>query len=205
MARRRRDALAKNPRCRDRDLQGDPAEQVYVIERGLVKLLHVRGDGRAAIVGLRSKGWILGGAAALLGERHEVSVWAVTPCQLRRMSAKEFRRVVRTGAGFSWALHLMHSQEVLNEIEHVAALNSLSARERLKEFLSRLRSQLAADLASPCEHLPLPLREWEIAQLVAITPQWMCQLMHELEAEGILRRDGNHWKWPAIVGLVSSS
>ena len=39
-----------------------------------------------------------------------------------------------------------------------------------------------------------PLRQWEVAQLVGVTPSYVSQLLGELEREGVVRRERG-WIW----------
>jgi len=43
--------------------------------------------------------------------------------------------------------------------------------------------------------IELPLREWELAQLLAITPQYLCTLMQELLEQGRMERRGRRWSF----------
>ena len=171
--------------------QGDQPEDVFYLERGLVKLLRNQADGEERIVGLRSDGWLLGAAAAVMALPFAVTAVTVTAARVARLDAGEFRRRLKDDAGLSWWLHEMHSREVYGQTLHVADLMSISARERLLKFYWRLAPVLETSRAESQVRIENPLRQWEVAQLVGITPQYLCQLMAELEADGdLIRRNG---------------
>src|SRR5690349_9387074 len=50
--------------------QDSPAREVYIINRGLVKLMRLEHEGHGLIVGLRFPGWILGSAAVIMSRPH---------------------------------------------------------------------------------------------------------------------------------------
>src|SRR5690348_16253149 len=77
-------------------LQGYVAEDVYLVERGIVKLTRISEDGKELIVGLRSSGWLLGSASAVLGVPNPVSITALNQCQLRYLPADSFIELVKT-------------------------------------------------------------------------------------------------------------
>src|SRR5881296_998519 len=47
--------------------QGEPVQKVYLIHRGLVKLVRREENGQEMIVDLRREGWFLGAPAVILG------------------------------------------------------------------------------------------------------------------------------------------
>jgi len=171
--------------------QGDWPEVVYAIEQGWVKLVRIEEDGQAMIVGVRSRGWILGAASALTKEAHAVTAETVTWCQLRRMRGEVFRERVRRDEGFSWYVHQMHAQEIHRQLGQVVGLGCRRARRRLEQLLGELADGQEG-------RWRCPLRQWELAQLVAVTPSYLSQLLGELEREGVVRREGG---WGVVEGV----
>lgn len=159
--------------------QGELADAVFSVRRGLLKLVRGHSSGAESIVGLRANGWILGASAAVLGEAHTMSAVALAPTQVARIPASEFRRRLREDPEFSLRVHEMHCREIHTEFLEKADLKSASARERLERCLQSL---MPGDPAASALHQRLPLCQWEIAQLVGITPQYLCRLMADLSA-----------------------
>jgi len=164
--------------------QGERCERVYEIEQGWVKLVRVEEEGEAMIVGVRGRGGILGAAAVLIGQEHGVTAETVTWCRLRRMWAEEFRDRVRRDEAFSWRVHQMQAWEIYRQWERVVGLGCQRARRRLEQVLKELAGE-----GGRC-----PLRQWEVAQLVGVTPSYVSQLLGELEREGVVRRERG-WIW----------
>lgn len=164
--------------------QGSEAEAVFVLTGGLAKLLRGCPEGRTAIVGTRTTGWILGGAAALLGDPYSVTACAVTQCEALRIGAAMFRDMVRADGQVSEYVHRIHAMEIGSGLVHLGNFGNLTARQRLECFLA----DLATELTGRGESLEIPLRDWEIAQRVAITPPYLSRLLREMIAGGQLRR-----------------
>lgn len=171
--------------------QGHPSEEVFLLEHGLLKLLRVESDGQEIMAGLRSTGWIVGAAAAILGRPYAVTVVTATPCRISRLGAREFREKLKCDAAFSLHVHEMHSREVYDDLMRLSDLATHSARSRLEQFLSRLAPALSAAPVNGEVRLEVPLKQWELAQLLTVTPQYLCQLLGEMERGGRLHRDGN--------------
>ena len=170
--------------------QGYSASSVVLVLSGLVKLSHVYADGRSAIVGLRVGPCLLGSWPVLLEMAQPLTAVAISACDISRITAQRFGALLKAGGPLSWRVHLEHAHELLRESTQTAELACLDARERLESFLGLLRLEYAHGCDAPIE---LPLRDWEIAQLLAITPQYMSRLMGELESQGRLQRRGSRW------------
>ncbi len=168
--------------------QGSPQQDVYCIESGLVKLVNLTQQGQELIVGLRSPGWILGSVPVIAHKLNIVTAITLTQCNLRRISADELIRFAKTDSQFSWHLHQLHCQEIYNQIAQLVRLRSFSARQRLNELFMQLISALESKESKTGVRLQLPLKQWEMAQLISVTPQYLTQLLKDMEQEGIIRR-----------------
>ena len=168
--------------------QGSQAQQVYFIERGLVKLNRIEHDGQQIIVGLRSSGWILGASAVILQKLNPVSATTLTDCHIRQISAEAFRHLLKTDVQFSW--HIQHSQsrEAHEQVGRIVQLSCMSARNRLEGLLWELISLTSQDTTGKEVRIEVPLKQWEIAQLIGVTPEHLCRMLRLLEKEGIICR-----------------
>jgi len=169
--------------------QGSPAREVYFIGRGLVKLIRLDPQGHELIINLRAPGWLLGAASVVVQKSHPVTAVTLTKCHLYRISAQVLLQLAKTDAQFSWQLQQLHSREVFEQAARVMQLGCLSAQQRLEQLLWQLvsaqeRNELHKDI-----RLQLPLKQWEMAQLIAITPPYLSELFNHLERDGILRRE----------------
>lgn len=165
--------------------QGWRADDVYLVEEGVVKLNRVSRGGSELTVDIRSTGAVLGAAAAILGDPHPTSAITVTRCKLYRMGTKAFVGVLQNDAGLSWHLQRMHCQEMLGQIARVEEFGSHSARQRLERLIGMIASN--SEKADE-KDLKIPLRQFEIAALVGVTPEYLSIILRQLEREGLVRR-----------------
>jgi CRP/FNR family transcriptional regulator len=171
--------------------QGDPANDVFLIERGLVKLTRLESNGREVIVDLRFPGWLLGAASVILKQPHAVSAITLTSSYLHRIPASAFQQLVNTNGLVSLYIHQMHSRDVHDKVRHVAQLGCLTARERLFHLLHRLTPEPTDGESTNEVRIQLPLKYWELAQLIAITPEHLSRLVKRLQDKGVLRQEKN--------------
>lgn len=169
--------------------QGYHLEQVYFIERGLIKLNRAEHDGQQIIIGLRSSGWVLGTSAAILNGHCPVSATTLTRCDVRHISADAFRHLLKTDVQFSWQIQQSQSRETDEQIARIAQLSCHSARQRLEQLLWDLSSALASDSSKNNVKIEVPLRQWEIAQLIDVSPEHLCRMFKQLEEAGIISRN----------------
>jgi CRP-like cAMP-binding protein len=170
--------------------QGDPSDYVCVVESGLVKLTQACANGRLTIVALRGRQSLLGIDAVLLGTPRSVTAIPLSESVVVRVPVDDFQRRLWTSRKLSW--YAMREQ-CLDEVRshgRIASFACLGARERLEAVIAQVTDDFGHR-----EGVPVPLRDWELAQLVGVTPQYLCVLVHELRSEGLLERRGERWWW----------
>lgn len=178
--------------------QGCEPGDIFFMEDGLAKLVRIDGNGREQILGLRGPGWFLGAAFVMVGRSHPASVVAVTPCTVRRLSREAFLEMMATQPGLSWHVHRMHSREVLSQFHHMADLGIKTARQRLERVLRRLVAVTAPNGGDKDVRLLSPLKRWELASLIAVTPEHLSRLLRRLRDDGVIRV---HKGWIVIPDL----
>jgi CRP/FNR family transcriptional regulator len=176
--------------------QGSPAQDVYFIEQGLIKLVTLSREGEELIMDLRSAGWTLGAASAILRKPYPMSALTVSLCYLRRVPGEIFYRLLESDSRFSMYIQQIHSLELHDKAAQLFGLGYLTAEQRLDQLLLQLISVLKLEKSQGEVRLQLPLKHWEIAQLIAVTPAYVSRLLSQLEQERILiRRKG----WLIII------
>lgn len=168
--------------------QGAPATEIYLLDRGAVKLIHLTADGRELIVGLRFSGSVLGLPPAVLAEAHPASGITLTRCSFRRVAICAFLSTIAADARLCHYVLKEHCRELLDQTHQLAGI-ALSARERLERIILRLAmdDQASQNRASKCIRLRPLLRQWEIAQLIGVTPQHLSRLLKRMQEDGLIR------------------
>lgn len=167
-------------------LQGNPPREVFYIERGLVKLIRMSENGQELAIGLPSQGSLLGAASVIVKEPYPFTAVTVTSCALSRIPADLFLYLARTDEQFCWYLHEIHSLEVHRQASQLAALRYLSARQRFERLLLQFLSSMPAHEKQNSMKIRLPLKHWEIAQLIGIRPEHLSRVLQQIKQEGIL-------------------
>ncbi len=154
--------------------QDEELQSVLVIESGIVKLVHLEPDGSEYIAGLRSDGWMIDAASAILDTFTPFTAVTVTPCEVSSVPLEAFRQQLLSTPDLMRDLLLLVCNEIQAEREQQVEIRGRSAQSRLTRFLDELAS--LADRHSIFGQLPL--KQSEIAQLLSITPEHLSRLMH---------------------------
>jgi len=170
-------------------LQGNPPREVFHIERGLVKLMRLSAGGQELAVGLQSQGCLLGAASAIVKEPYPFTAITITSCALSRIPADLFLQLARTDEQFCWYLHEVHSREVHQQASQLAALKYLSARQRFERLLLQFLSSIPPHEKQTSMKVRLPLKHWEIAQLIGVRPEHLSRILQQVKREGVLREE----------------
>ena len=168
--------------------QGDSPHTVCLICSGQVKLTRTESDGTQVIVGLRQRGWMLGAVSLLLNARYETTAATITRSKLCFVPAETFTRVMDTSLEFSRWILMILSGGLRSSMLSIGERSCLSGRQRLEKFLWEVvEMQDGIDHQRPIK-IQMVLKNWELAQLLALTPQHLCRLVKQLENEGVVMR-----------------
>jgi CRP/FNR family transcriptional regulator len=171
--------------------QDSAAREIYFIESGLVKLTCLESDGEELILGLRSSRYTLGAASVILHKPYPLTAVTLTRCSLCRIPANVFLNVLETDSQFLLSFLKEQSREIYDQLEFIVQLRSRSARYRLAQLL--LQQISALHIEGPQKEIRLQwlLKNREVAQLIAITPQHLSRLLRQMQLEGLIRREKN--------------
>ena len=184
--------------------QGTLAQEVYFIEKGAIKLVHVNPNGKEVIIGLRSSGWLLGAPEVILNQPHPATAVTLTRCYLNRVASETFRLLAKHNTSLSAYLHQVYSREVFEQMMRIAERECCTARQRLEILLKRLIPEL--DERDPEKEiwLQVPLKHSEIARLISVTPEHFSRLLKQMEQDGLIGRKGG-WLVVSLQKLSATS
>lgn len=170
--------------------QGGRAAEVFFLETGLVKLVCSEENGRELIADIRFAGSLIGLSAVIRAQPHPMTATTASTCRLRRISEERFLALLLQDTELNLSVHQILSGEIISQASRIGEIACLTARQRLENFIWRT-TQHSDSTAQTESKLQLPLRQWEVAQFLAITPPYLSRLLAELESEKlIVRRNG---------------
>jgi CRP-like cAMP-binding protein len=181
------------------------ANAVYLIEKGLVKIVRVAPKGNKVIIGLRHRDWLIGAPTILLDRPYNFTVIAVVPTLLRGIPKKEFLDHIKKNGQFSWHVHQLLSQQIFDQMKKIEAMSCLAAGDRLARLLVDMVREMRPLGPGMPDSFSVPLTNQELAELLVITPEHLCRVLKEMEQKGLVRRDNGSLIVADPAGLMQTA
>lgn len=159
--------------------QGDPADAMFYVEAGLVKIGTLSSRGKEAVIGLGRRGDFFGeGCLAGASERTN-SAAALTECRIARFSRGAVFRLLRDDPVFSESFMAHLIARNLRYEEDLSDLLSNSSEKRL----ARVLLQLGQPGYGPD---PIRIDQQTLAEMVGTTRARVCFFMNKFRRLGFI-------------------
>jgi CRP/FNR family transcriptional regulator len=162
--------------------EGDPADAVFVVVSGTVRLSKMLADGRRQIIGFREAGDLIGFA---LSHDHSYSAEGVTSARLRRVNRIQLERLVEAKPQLRLSFFSLAASELAAAQRQLLLLGRKTARERLCSFLVERRHDGSGIIK-------LPMSRTDIADYLGLTIETVSRTLSQLRAEGLIRMPTLH-------------
>ena len=160
----------------------DPAEHVFEIVKGVLRLYKLMPDGRRAITGFLFPGEILG---VSVKDRYLYSAEAVTQVRLQRYPRALLHANLAKSPGLSREVLAMACDELSAAQDQVLLLARKSAYERIASFLLSVARRMSAD-GEPVREIELPMTRLDIADYLGLTIETVSRALTKLKADGLI-------------------
>jgi CRP/FNR family transcriptional regulator, anaerobic regulatory protein len=161
--------------------EGDDADAVYEVVRGMLKLYKLLPDGRRQVTGFLSAGHLVGLAHEQL---YLYTAEAITPVTACRYPRARFERLVDEVPGFAMRLLAATSDELRAAQDQMVLLGRKAAEEKVASFLQMMGQQRGGG-EDPDEVL-LPMSRADIADYVGLTLETVSRTLGKLKNDGVI-------------------
>ncbi len=161
---------------------GDPAEDLFVVATGLVKLLEHTSDGRQVLLDVCVPGESFGSAPALGDEAYPHDAQAAADGCLLSLSAATFERLLHDLPSVAIAALELTSRRLREAQRAVQTLSTLPVEAQVADTLLRLAGKL--DPAGHAERIELPLTQADLAAMSGTTPESVNRVLGTLKRRG---------------------
>ena len=167
--------------------QGQPADSLYFLEHGLVKLTRTNNRGGRIILGLRGAGEIVG-EEALSSTNTATSAEAeiISPSAVFRIPKATLQAAVaqhaELAAGF--LTYLLESRSALAEKVELLCLHDVEFR--VLHYLRKL-SAVVPQIADGSGSYQIPITQLELADLIGATRETTSTVLNQLERRGLVQ------------------
>ncbi|OYX44474.1 MAG: cyclic nucleotide-binding protein [Rhodobacterales bacterium 32-67-9] len=167
-------------------LQGERATAIYIVAEGWVKLYRIAPNGAEAVMGVFTRGRSIGEAVAFRDDVYPVAAEAATDCELIRIEADAFLRLIREDPGVAISILSATFAHLHGLVEQIEQLKARTGAQRLAEFLL----ELAPCSSGTCE-VTLPYEKVLIAGRLGMKPESLSRAIAKLREFGVTVRQ-NH-------------
>jgi CRP/FNR family cyclic AMP-dependent transcriptional regulator len=170
--------------------QGDPADALFVVVSGSVKILVPAGDGaEAAILTTIGPGGFFGELALLDDAPRSATAEALEPAVTLILRREAFDQLLDTEPGMRRALLAALAAEIRRMTAQIEDLHFLDLPGRLASHLLRMIGDDGAERDDEAR-LPWPYTQAELAGMIGGSRQSVNRLLADLVAEDLVRFDG---------------
>ena len=162
--------------------EADPAEYVYTITAGVVKVYKLLGDGRRQITGFLFAGDFLG---LTHNEVYAYSAEALVPARLCRFPRRRLEALLAEIPHLEERLLAMASHELAAAQDQMMLLGRKSARERVVSFILML-SNSATRHGRPGDPVFLAMSRSDIADYLGLTTETVSRTVTLLKKQGLV-------------------
>lgn len=165
----------------------DPANTIYLIADGKVKIVHYLDDGTEVVKTILSKGEIFGESAILGETAHTDFAQSISKStSLCTLSSEMVMQLMLNDKEFNLRIYKMIGWRIKKLERRISMLLHKNVRQRFLEFMYELSSENGEQVLDGIlvHH---NLTQQNIADLIGTTRQTLNSLIHELVKEGIIR------------------
>jgi len=166
-------------------LHGDPAESIYLLQKGRMKITALSEDGHEVVHEILGPGEIFGDTSPILGIPRTTSAQALEPSLLCEIRQKDFESLLAAYPELS--LQLLKSVGLRLKKAEAQLINVIcnDVSTRVREALIDLIAFEPGRL--PGQPIRIKITQQDLANLIGASRQKTWQALKELEAGGVLR------------------
>lgn len=166
-------------------IQGDPAERVYLLVQGRIKLTQSGADGQQVLVRVLGPNALFGAVALTAGEAYPVTAEAADDCRTLSWTKQVIMEFIPRLPQLAlntiqmMAGHVMEFQERFRQL----------ATERVERRLARTLLRLASQTGKKVEEgvlIDLPLTRQDLAEMTGTTLYTVSRLLSQWEEHGLV-------------------
>jgi CRP/FNR family transcriptional regulator len=162
--------------------EGEPADHVFTVTDGAVKIYKTLKDGRRQVTGFLFPGDFLG---LLDNNVYAYSAETLTPAQFCRFPRSALEALLKELPRLEQRLLGMASHEIAAAQEQMLLLGRKSARERVASFLLMLWKAASGD-GPTAKTIALPMSRADIADYLGLTMETVSRKLTQLGSQHII-------------------
>jgi len=177
--------------------EGDPAEKLYLVATGKVKLVRHAPSGREVLLDILRAGEYFGNLTIVSGREYTDTALAQTDCCILQISALNFEKILSQHPEVTLRVLKAVGQRLEESQEIIRQLSAFSVEQRIAAALLRLARKLGEQEDSGML-IQIPFSRQDLAAMTGTTVETVSRVMSRFAGEGLIATGR---KWVAIREL----
>ncbi len=169
--------------------QGDPADTIYIVKAGSLKMVRVTEDGEEIILQIVASQEVIGENALFRKDALQpTSAIAIEDSKVCILNRETFEKIIEANPQLAFQIIENLGNRLYNLWNQMAEFNIQTTREKLLNLFI----QLAKQHGKKCDKgtlVDLKLTQQELASMVGASRAMVSQVLKELQANGSINRD----------------
>jgi len=180
-------SMCSTPKYEPIYLPGDPADSIYLLKKGRVRISRLSAEGKQIILSILEPGDIFGEVALIDdGSEQDSIAEAMEDTLLCIVRKTDFEQFLSMHPGLNLKVTKLIGLRLRQITNQMDALVFKSAEQRLKELLIRLSQEYPKPVADGTL-INITLTHQELGELTNIARQTVTELLKRLENQGLIR------------------
>jgi CRP/FNR family transcriptional regulator len=183
--------------------QDQPADALYFIDEGLVKLTRTNDSGERIILSICGAGDLIGEEVMSPDETsYQGDAEVLSPASLYRIPRDTLRRLLTQNGELAYAVieFLLHRRQLLADKVELLCLHDV--QYRILHYLADLSNLVKP--TNQAEGYQLPITQAELADLIGATRETTSTTLNQLEREGLIKLSRRLLTIPSPASLRSA-
>ena len=173
-------------------MEGQPRENVYFVERGLIKIFRVDEEGREHIVNILGAGQMFPHVGFFDNSPYPGTAEAISSTTLIAISSAKFEVLLNEDVEIARSVMRMMGKMILQLQAKLRELALFDARERVGALVRHFAEEYGV-LRVDGIHVKLPVTHSELAHMIGMSRESVNRIWNEMRREGILSGDKDEW------------
>lgn len=174
---------------------GDPADHLYVIAAGQVKLLQQGAEGKEVLLHLAAAGDLIGGLAAFGNTSYSDAAQAHTACCVLRVASTDFQQLLELHPTITLQVLEFAGNQLQAARDTIRSLSADPVEQRLARTLLHLaerHGEVAAAAEGGGIMIQIPLPQQDLAAMTGTTVETVSRVLTQFRNDGLIR-SGRRW------------
>ena len=177
---------------------GDPAQHMYIVVAGQVKLLQQGAEGKEVLLHIAASGDLIGGLAIFGNTTYSYAAQAHTGCCVLRIASSDFQQLLQLHPSITMKVLEFAGTQLEDARDKVRTLSADPVEQRIAKTLLQL-AERHGETKNGETVIQIPLPQQDLAAMTGTTVETVSRILTQFRKRGIIRSGR---RWVAIANIA---